>query len=157
MESLFLCFLALVLNIQNPEWETINELDFNKELNITFSLKSVMKGVTLIRALNLWSPFHFWVAQYFPVNDKYCRYRTNQCYWKFITKYFFLLDFFLLTELLLIYIILMWLRGIDMKWTNILNNILSSEKELVVYQKKFLSGKIWQFFFLLDQVIANYS
>ena len=51
----------------------------------------------------------------------------------------------------------MWLKGIDMKWTNILNNILSSEKELVAYQKKFLAGKIWQFFFLLDQVIANYS
>ena len=65
-----------------------------KELNRTFSLKSVMKGVTLIRALNLWSPLHFWVAQYFPVNDKYCQNWTNHCYWKFITKYFFLLDFF---------------------------------------------------------------
>ena len=51
----------------------------------------------------------------------------------------------------------MWLRGIDMKWTNILNNILSSEKELVVYQKKFRVGKIWQFYFLLDLIIANYS
>ena len=56
---LILCFLALVLNIQNPEWGTINELEFNKEFNITFSLKSVMKGVTLIRALNLWVHFIF--------------------------------------------------------------------------------------------------
>ena len=129
----------------------------NKELNRTFSLKSVMKGVTLIRALNLWSPLHFWVAQYFPVNDKYCQNRTNQCYWKFITKYFFLLHFFLLTELLVIYNIFMWLRGKDLKWTTILNNILSSQKELVLYEKKFRAGKIWQFLFLLDLVIANYS
>ena len=63
---------------------------------------------------------------------------------------------FLLTELLLIYIILMWPRGIDMKWTNILNNIASSEKVLVVYQKNFLARKIWQSFFLLDQLIAKY-
>ena len=129
----------------------------NKELNRTFSLKSVMKGVTLIRALNLWSPLHFWVAQYFPVNDKYCQNRTNQCYWKFITKYFFLLHCFLLTELLVIYNIFMWLRGKDMKWTTILNNILSSENKLVIYEKKFRAGKIWQFLFLLDLVIANYS
>ena len=51
----------------------------------------------------------------------------------------------------------MWLRGIDMKWTNMLNKILSSEKELVVYQKKFRVGKIWQSLFLLDLIIANYS
>ena len=51
----------------------------------------------------------------------------------------------------------MWLRGIDMKWTNILNNMLSSEKEVVIYQKNFRVGKIWQFFFLLDLIIANYS
>ena len=63
---------------------------------------------------------------------------------------------FLLTELLLIYIILMWPRGINMKWTNILNNIASSKKVLVVYQKNFLARKIWQSFFLLDQLIAKY-
>ena len=50
----------------------------------------------------------------------------------------------------------MWPRGIDMKWTNILNNIASSEKVLVVYQKNFLARKIWQSFFLLDQLIAKY-
>ena len=32
----------------------------------------------------------------------------------------------------------MWLRGIDMKWTNILNNILSSEMDLVAYQIRLL-------------------
>ena len=51
----------------------------------------------------------------------------------------------------------MWLRGKDMKWTTILNNILSSENKLVIYEKKFRAGKIWQFLFLLDLVIANYS
>ena len=43
----------------------------------------------------------------------------------------------------------MWPRGIDMKWTNILNNIASSEKVLVVYQKNFLARKIRQSFFFI--------
>ena len=49
----------------------------------------------------------------------------------------------------------MWPRGIDMKWTNILNNIASSEKVLVVYQKNFLARKIRQSFFFIRSVYCK--
>ena len=52
----------------------------------------------------------------------------------------FLLESFLSTELVLVYPILIWSisRVIDIVWTNMLYNILSSECELkIVYQQSF--------------------
>ena len=51
---------------------------------------------------------------------------------------------FLQTELFLIYPILIWSRsrGLDIIWTNIVNNILSIEWKLkIAYQQNFAAGK----------------
>ena len=45
-------FIVYSFSAKNPEWVIITELAFNKELNITFFLKSVINGATLIRARN---------------------------------------------------------------------------------------------------------
>ena len=45
-------FIVYSFSAKNPEWVIITELAFNKELNITFLLKSVINGATLIRARN---------------------------------------------------------------------------------------------------------
>ena len=45
-------FLVYSSSAKHPDLGAINELAFNKELNITFLLNSVIVHVTLIRALN---------------------------------------------------------------------------------------------------------